>query len=323
MSAFVSVSEMHVRFAYPGLLLLLVLIPLVAWLSGRAHPKPALIFATLNLLPKNLRSPRARPRRFLPDLFRYFILAVLITALARPQLPRGDLPDHAKGVDIMFALDYSNSMNVKDYIWEGRQVSRLEALIEVIKEFVDGRENDRYGIVGFAQYAYLASPLTLDQKWIKAVLEDIPTATGTAVGDGVMLSVDYLKTNPEREKTIVLVSDGLSNRGVGPLEAAAYARDEGIRIYTIRVFPNLIPPSRYQQNVMFRVANETGGQFFQAADSATLRAVYNQIDLLETSRVEQNRQQVYRELFPWFLAVGGVCLIIELLLRQFMFRRIP
>jgi Ca-activated chloride channel homolog len=312
-----------IRFEDPWAFLLLLGIPLLAWLTGRVHSRPALVFAPLQRLSKEIHMPRGGARQWGLDVLRYLILTVCIAGLARPQLPYGALPDHAKGVDIMLTLDFSNSMNVRDYTWEGQSVSRLEALIEVIKMFIEDREDDRFGIVGFAKFAYLASPLTLDKNWVKQILEDVNTGTGTAVGDGIMLSVDYLQENPDREKTIILVSDGLSNRGTAPLDAARYAAEQGIRIYTVRIIPGLLRPDRYQQNVLYRIAHETGGQFYQATDSVSLMSIYDEINKLETSRVEQNRFQLYHELFPWFLGLSGALLALELALRQFVFRRIP
>jgi len=312
-----------IRFAAPWFLLLLVLLPVLAYLLGRVRPRPAVVFAPLRYLPERLRKPRSGPRAWRHDWLRLLILAIFILALARPQAPYGALPDRSKGVDIMLALDFSKSMLARDYTWKGREATRLEALVGVIEEFVDARPDDRFGIVGFANFAFLASPLTLDQDWIKAVLDDIDTSVGTAVGDGIMLSTDYLLENPERDKTIVLVSDGLSNRGVAPLDAANYAAQNGIRIYTIRIMKGLLPPSRYQENVMYRIAHETGGQFFQATNTSSLQAIYAQIDQLEAKRVEQRRFQQYQELYPWLLALVAVLLAIELVIRQLILRRVP
>lgn len=312
-----------IRFAAPWFLLLLVLLPVLAFLLGRVRPRPAVVFAPLRYLPEHLRKPRSGPRAWRHDGLRLTILAVFILALARPQGPYGDLPDRAKGVDIMFALDFSKSMLARDYTWQGREATRLEALVGVIEEFVEARPDDRFGIVGFAKFAFLASPLTLDQAWITAVLDDIDTGVGTAVGDGIMLSTDYLLENPDRDKTIVLVSDGLSNRGVAPLDAANYAARQGIRIYTIRIMKGLLPPSSYQRNVMYRVARETGGQFFQATNTASLQAIYDQIDQLEAKRVEQRRFQQYQELYPWLLGLAAILLAVEIVLRQLIFRRVP
>ena len=318
-------AEPHavLRFAAPWFLLLLALIPVLAYLLGKHRPRPAVTFAALRFLPEALRKPRGAPRAWGRHWLRYVILAVFILALARPQVPYGALPDHANGIDIMLALDFSKSMLANDYSWDGKKCTRLHALIEVIKIFMEDRENDRFGITGFANFAYLASPLTLDREWIKGVLDNIQTGVGTAVGDGICLSVDYLEENPERDKTIILVSDGLSNRGVPPLEAAAYAKSKGVRVYTVRIMKDLLPPSKYQENVMFRIAKETGGQFYQATDTATLKSIYGQIDDLEAKRIEQRRFQEYQELFPWLLALGGLLLVGEMVMAQIIFRRVP
>ncbi len=312
-----------IHFDHPWVLLLFLGLPFLAMLLGKERPAPSVAFTGLSLLPAHLKKPKGGPKRLHRDVLRYVILSIFILALARPQRPYGNLPDHAKGIDIMLSLDFSKSMEVEDYIWEGKQVSRKKALVEVIKNFMEDRTQDRFGICGFAKFAYLASPLTLDQNWISQILDNIDTGTGTAIGDGIMLSVDYMLENPDREKTIILVSDGLNNRGTPPLEAARYAAQQNIRIYTIRIFPQILRTSAYSQNVMFRIAEETGGQFYQATDTHSLTSIYDQIDELEVKRVEQKRFQSYHELFPWFLALAAGLLVVELVCRQWLFRRLP
>jgi Ca-activated chloride channel family protein len=316
-------SSQIIRFAAPWFLLLLGLIPLLAFLLGRHRPRSSVTFAPLRFLPDHLKKPLGGARTWRNDWLRYAILATIILALARPQIPFGDLPDHADGIDVMLTLDFSKSMLAKDYTWDGKKTTRLHALVEVIKKFMEPRKKDRFGVAGFANFAYLASPLTLDQDWIKDVLDNIDTAVGTALGDGILLSVDYLQENPDRDKTIILVSDGLSNRGAPPLECAKYAATKQIRIYTVRVMPDFLPPGRFQENVMYRVAKETGGQFYQATDTASLQSIYSQIDQLEAKRIEQRRFQQYQELFPWLLGLAGILLSAELLLRQLVLRRVP
>jgi len=316
-------SQDLIRFAAPWFLLLFLGLPVLAYLIGKFQPRPSVAFAPLRYLPKELRKPKGAAKAWRKDWLRYLILSVFILALARPQVPYGALPDHAKGIDIMLTLDFSKSMLAKDFTWDGQRSTRLHALVEVIKDFMEPRDEDRFGVAGFAKFAYLASPLTLDKQWIEDVLEEIKTGVGTALGDGILLSVDYLLENPDREKTIILVSDGLSNRGAAPLEAARYAKENGIRIYTIRIMPGLLPPSRYQSNVMYRVAKETGGQFYQANNTASLKNIYDQIDQLEAKRIEQRRFQQYQELFPWLLLLGGALLLVEIVLNQIIFRRVP
>ncbi len=316
-------AQAVIRFESPWFLLILLALPWLAYLLGKHRPRTALAFSALAFLPARFRQPTGGRGRLLRDWLRFGILAVFIIALARPQIPYGSLPDHAKGIDIMLALDFSKSMDAKDFVWNGDKVSRLEALTEVIKIFMADRQNDRFGIVGFAQFAYLASPLTLDQDWIKAVLENVDTGSGTAVGDGMMLATEYLEENPDRDKTIIVVSDGLSNKGTPPMSVAKHAASKNIRIYTVRVFPKLIPANAYKKDLMFQIARETGGRFYQATDSEALRAIYKEIDQLEAKRVEQRRFQQYQELFPWLLALGTLLLLLEIFLRELHARRIP
>ena len=312
-----------IRFESPWFLLLLLALPWLAWLLGKYRSRRSLAFAPLSFLPAGFRRPLGGKGAVLRYWLRFAILAIFILALARPQVPYGSLPDHAKGIDIMLTLDFSKSMDSTDFTWQGKKVSRLEALIEVIKIFMADRKEDRFGIVGFAKFAYLASPLTLDQNWIKGVLENMETGSGTAVGDGMMLATESLEENPDRDKTIILVSDGLSNKGTPPLMAAKYAAGKKIRIYTVRVFPKLISANAFEQNLMCQIARETGGRSYQATDSTALKSIYKEIDKLEAKRVEQRRFQQYQELFPWLLALGALLLLVEIVTRQLLYRRIP
>ncbi len=317
------VGQAVIRFANPWLLLLLLLLPWLAYYLGKHRARPALAFPALAFLPPQFRRPPGAKGAWLRDGLRFATLVALIVAIARPQIPYGSLPDHAKGIDIMLALDFSKSMDAEDFLWKEKEVSRLEALTEVIKIFIGDRKNDRFGIVGFAQFAYLASPLTLDHEWITAVMENTDTGGGTAVGDGMMLSIDYLEENPDRDKTIILVSDGNSNAGTPPMTVAKHASSKKIRIYTVRIFPKLLGPNAYKKDLMFEIARETGGRFYQATDSESLRSIYKEIDQLEAKRVEQRRFQEYQELFPWLLALGALLLLIEIFTRELFFRRIP
>jgi Ca-activated chloride channel homolog len=309
------------EFMYPWALTGLVLLPLAAWWLGRARPVPSVPFSSLKLL--RALGPRARRR---PGGWRWALIllpiALMVVAAARPRLPKGELPDPSKGIDIMLGLDYSGSMTERDFHLQGRRVTRAEALAHVVENFIAKRVNDRIGIIGFSKSPYLVSPLTLDHEWVLAALHNIVQSRGTAIGEAIVASVHFLRKASDRSKIIILVSDGVNSAGRKPLEVAPFARKEGVRIYSIIVGPERLTGSRLTENEMLKVCKMTGGQLFQANDTHALQRVYDMIDLLEKKRLVQRRYQSYQELFAWLVAAATGVLAAPLL-AQAARRRIP
>jgi Ca-activated chloride channel family protein len=309
------------EFMDPWVLPALLLLPAAAWWLGRAGPIPSVPFSSLNTL-KSLGVKARRQKGRLRWALVLLPIALLIVAAARPRLPKGELPDPSKGIDIILALDYSGSMTEKDFHLKGKRVTRAEALAHVVESFIKKRQNDRIGIIGFAKGPYLASPLTLDHEWVLAALRNIVQSRGTAIGEAIVASVHFLRKASDRSKVIIIVSDGLNTAGRKPLEVAPFAKKEGVRIYTIIIGPERLTGSRLNENEMLKVSKMTGGQLFQAGDTHALQSVYDMIDLLEKKRFVQRRYQNYRELFPWLtgLALG---LVGGQFLGQQIRRRIP
>jgi Ca-activated chloride channel family protein len=312
----------ELAFLYP-LWFLALLVPLAAaFINGRRGPRLALTVSSI----QPLLSVGRRTREHIGGVAPYVRLVgfvLLVAALARPVVPRGEVPEEREGIDIMLVLDFSGSMAFEDFTWEGREVSRKEALARVVDRFLEDRENDRFGIVGFTQLPNLISPLTLDYDWIRACLEGIPAEGGTAVGEGIVMAVKRLRDHPERQKAMILVSDGLSNRGYSPMDAAEFAREEGIRIHTIRIFPDPVDPEELERELMPRISAHTHGQFYQAHDTTMLQDVYRQIDTLEKSRLPQRRFQDNRELYALALWPGLLLILGEGLVRPLAGRRLP
>jgi Ca-activated chloride channel homolog len=309
------------QFIYPWVLPALLLLPVAAWWLGRAGPIPSVPFSSLNTL-KALGVKARRQKGRLRWALVLLPIALLIVAAARPRLPKGELPDPSKGIDIILALDYSGSMTEKDFHLKGKRVTRAEALAHVVENFIEKRKNDRIGIIGFAKGPYLVSPLTLDHEWVLAALHNIVQSHGTAIGEAIVASVHFLRKASDRSKIIIIVSDGQNSAGRKPLEVAPFAKKEGVRIYTIIVGPERLTGSRLTENDMLKVSKMTGGQLFQAGDTHALQSVYDMIDLLEKKRFVQRRYQNYQELFPWLtgLALG---LVSAQFLGQQLRRRIP
>ena len=311
------------EFQFPWVLPALLLLPLIAWWMGRRGAIPAVPFPSLKLL----KVPGVRPRRKAGFLHWSVILvpvALIIIAVARPRVPKGNLPDPSKGIDIILALDYSGSMKEKDFHLKGKQVSRSEALADVVEKFIAKRPNDRVGIIGFAKGPYLVSPLTLDHEWVVSALHQIVQSHGTAIGEAIVASVHFLrKASAERSKIIIVVSDGENTAGRKPLEVAPFAKKEGVRIYSIIVGPERLTGSKLTENEMLKVSKMTGGQLFQAGDTHALQSVYDMIDLLEKKRFVQKRYQSYEELHPWLTGLALAVLVGQVVVGRVLRRRIP
>ena len=208
-------------FAYPWLLALLALIPLIAWRLGKAGPLPSVTLPTIKPLAGLGRAPRRHTGRFRWPLT-LIALALMIVALARPRVPRGETPDPSKGIDIMLTLDFSRSMAEEDFRMDGKRVSRRAALQKVVEEFVANRPHDRIGIVCFARSPALVSPLTLDHEWAMNSLRETDYMTGTAIGEGMAASLQFLKRHSQRSKALILVTDGHNMIGRPPLAIAPF-----------------------------------------------------------------------------------------------------
>lgn len=332
------------RFAHPWLLALLLLIPLIAVLTRRvqAISRPATMrYADVSLVKEAARSWRVRARPLL-KLLRWLGLALLVVGVARPQLGETRQVIRGDGVDIALALDISGSMASLDF----QPDNRLVAAKAVINEFIAEREFDRIGLVVFAQEAFAQSPLTIDHDVLSRLLGNVELAPelglqdGTAIGLGVATAANMLKNSGSDSKLIIILTDGVNNSGsIDPFTAASAAKALGIKIYAIGVgTQGEVPfPSRnifgdevitYQESiideeVLRQISAETGGQYYRATDTAALRAIYDEINLLEKTEVEINTFSRYDELAAWVLLPGIILILLEMFLRQTVLRKIP
>ncbi len=309
------------EFRHPLVLAsLLVLLPMLWWL-GRRGPLPSIAVPTL----RGAAGLGSVPRRHF-GAARFLWLAVplslLIAGLARPRVPRGDLPDPSKGIDIMLTLDYSRSMAETDFRLKGRRVMRKDALVAVTEEFIDSRPSDRIGIVCFARNPWLVSPLTLDHGWVRSALREAEMATGTGIGWAIQASVNFLKKASDRSRVLILITDGDNSAGPRPLEIAPWAAAERVKIYTVLIGPEMVTPSAAANHELNRVARMTGGQFFQANDSRALEGIYRLIDQLEKKELVQKRFVTWRELFPWFAGAGLGLWMLGIVVNDLARRRI-
>jgi len=310
------------EFLHPWALLGLLLLPLLAWWLGQRGPLPSVPVPTLRGLSALGTKPR-RHRGVLRWCWILLPLALLVVAMARPRVPRGDLPDPSKGIDIMLALDYSRSMAETDFRLTGRRVSRKEALVHVTTDFIKGRDDDRIGIVCFARTPWLVSPLTLDHEWAMNAMREAELATGTGIGWAIQASTTFLKKSSERSKVIILITDGENSAGPPPMETAPLAVRERIKVYTILIGPDMVTPTAAANHPLNKVARMTGGQFFQANDARALQGIYQLIDQLEKRELIQKRFVSWRELFPWSTGAAAVLWIAGLGWSQLVRRRVP
>jgi Ca-activated chloride channel family protein len=312
------------RLADPLWLLLLLLLPLLAYWRGRSGTRAALRFPS-----RSLFGPAARPVRFRPGVwlaaFRFLALALLILALSRPQLPKSESREDTRGINVVLALDFSGTMRTRDFLLDGRRVSRSEGLKRISAEFIRSRPNDRLGLVSFDRDAYLAGPLTLDHEWLLERLKREENGTGTAVGSALAVAAQHLQRHTNETRVMILMTDAENiSAGPPPDVVAEAVAPLGIRIHVIQLLsPDEATPQNDLSEYLTRAAARTGGEFFRVRNGQHLRAVYRQIDTLEKHKLSDQRTRSYRELFPW-LAIPALALLgLELILTHTRWRRLP
>ena len=336
-------------FARPWLLLLLLAVPLLAYLRGKRGPAAALTFSSTSTLRAIGKHSAARVGKFLRALI-FATLAIFVVALARPQLGKSLTQIEASGIDIMLVLDVSGSMLTKDFTIGGEQATRLDAIRQVTQKFIEGRPNDRIGIIAFAGRPYVVSPMTLDHDWLLQNLERVRIGLvedGTAIGSAMASAANRLNDKHSKSRVIVLLTDGENNAGkISPTTAAEAVKALKIHFYAIGAGINGIAPAPifthrgpmtdvlgnllYQnQRVEFneaglrQVAQIADGQFFRATDTKSLEQIYNDIDKLEKSTVAVKKYQQYRDLFPFCVMSGCGLLVAQILLSQTIWKKLP
>jgi Ca-activated chloride channel family protein len=330
------------RFAYPELLWLLALLPLLALLRGRRGPSPTVLYSSTDLVRGVSRGRRSRAGRWLTT-FRLLALAPLIVALARPQQGLGQAEVESSGIDIVLAIDVSGSMKARDFELGGKPASRLDVVKTVVRRFVDARPSDRIGMVAFAGRPYLVSPLTLDHDWLLQNMDRLEIGLvedGTAIGSAIAASANRLRDRPAKSKIVILLTDGVNNSGkVSPATAAAAAGALGVKVYTIAAgtrgqapIPAVDAFGRehivmahvdVDEETLKHVAETTHARFYRATDTDSLDRIYAEIDKLEKTTVEMKRFERYHELFGWALVPGVFLLGLEVVLGETRLRRLP
>ena len=328
------------HFASPYYLWLLVLlIPMIGYYVWRSLQGGAAIrISTVEGVTGAPRSIRYYLRH-LPFVLRAAAFALLVVALARPQ----DVEQHAhtetEGIDIVLSIDVSASMLARDF-----EPDRITAAKQVAASFIADRYGDRIGLVVFGAEAFTRSPLTTDQSTLQTLLARIRSGliddSGTAIGNGLATAINRLRESEAKSKVVILLTDGVNNRGqITPMTAAEIAKAQGIRVYTIGVGTEGMAPYpavdmfgqmtfvnqkvEIDEKTLTAMAELTGGKYFRATDNAKLKAIYDEINTLEKSKVEVSEHITYDERFlAWLLAALGL-LVAEFLLARLVLQQIP
>src|SRR5213595_4184250 len=233
-------------FAHPWLLLLLLMIPLLAWLRGKRGPAAALTYSSTASLRAIGKHSTARVGKILRALL-LLAMAFFVVALARPQLGKSLTQIEASGIDIMLVLDVSGSMLTKDFTIGGQEATRVDAIREVTRKFIEGRPNDRIGIIAFAGRPYVVSPMTLDHDWLLQNLERVRIGLvedGTAIGSAMASAANRLNDKHSKSRVIVLLTDGENNAGkISPNTAAEAVKALKVHFYAIGAGINGIAPA--------------------------------------------------------------------------------
>lgn len=330
-------------FGHPYLLLLLLLLPLAAWLRGKRGRPPAFVYSSTQLVRGILNITQARSGGFLASL-RWLTLALCIVALAQPRLTKSETKVTASGVDIVVAIDMSGSMQSEDFEINGQPANRLVMAKDVLKKFIEKRPSDRIGLVAFATQAYIAAPLTLDHDFLLQNLERLEIGTidesQTAIGSGLSTAINRLRDLKSKSKIVILMTDGQNNAGkIEPLTAAEAAQTLNVKVYAIGVGTRgmgKVPvymggrkvgyrpqPVDIDEDTLQKIADMTKGKYYRADNTEKFKSIYAEIDKLEKTEADVKKFAHHRELFAWLISPSLALLLLETLLRHTVFRRLP
>ncbi|MBR7182736.1 MAG: VWA domain-containing protein [Alistipes sp.] len=328
------------EFASPKILwFLLLLIPLVAYYIYRTRRGGVAITVSTTDSVKNAPKTVRYFLRHIPFVLRLASLSLIIVAMARPQSAEHYTNTTTEGIDIVLAVDVSTSMLARDFLPD-----RLNVAKEVASEFISDRTGDRIGLVVFAGEAFTQSPLTTDQSSLQTMLGRVRSGLiddGTAIGNGLATSINRLRESDAKSKVVILLTDGVNNRGeISPLTAAQIAKDMGIKVYTIGIgrrgtapYPvfdekggevNIVNMKvEIDEKILRDIATSTGGEYFRATDKQSLQAIYEQINTLEKSTVEITERTTLHEEYLVYVLWALVALVLEFIINRVILRRIP
>ncbi|MBO5855196.1 MAG: VWA domain-containing protein [Alistipes sp.] len=325
------------EFLNLNILYLLVIIPLLVVyyiLAGRK--RASLVVSTVG----GVKAPRTLRYwlRHVPFVLRLVALTVVIIALARPVVVNHQEETTTEGIDIVLAMDISGSMLARDFTPD-----RLSAAKQLATEFVAERTGDRISVVAFAGEAFTQCPLTSDQATVGTMLSRLRSGVvedGTAIGNGLATAINRLRESGAKSKVVILLTDGVNNRGqISPIMAADIAKDLGIKVYTIGVgnrdkapmpaydpFGNItyvMADVEIDEELLRDIASKTSGEYFRASDNEALKAIYEQINEMEKSKVEVTHYTSYEELYMGWLVIALLLLAAEFVVARVILNRLP
>jgi Ca-activated chloride channel family protein len=326
------------EFHSPEFLWLLLLIPLLAFWNFYSRKKDSAQLTISSVKGFKVQGSIVSKLKPLLYIFRLLALTCLIVALARPRnVAVSKKTKTNRGIDIVMAVDVSASMLAKDL-----KPNRLEALKKVAIDFVNRRPNDRIGIVAYAGESFTKTPITSDKSIIKRTISEIKWGQlegGTAIGMGLGSAVNRLKESKAKSKVIILLTDGVNNAGfVDPKTATELAKGNDIKVYTIGIGTNGMAPFPWAKDprtgrISFRnqqveideallkhIAKETDGKYFRATDNSKLKAIYDEIDKLEKTKIEEFKYYNYTEKYRLLVLIAGIFLLLEFLLKNTLFK---
>jgi Ca-activated chloride channel family protein len=325
------------EFLNLNILYLLVIIPLLVVyyiLAGRK--RASLVVSTVG----GVKAPRTLRYwlRHVPFVLRLAALTVAIIALARPVVVNHQEETTTEGIDIVLSMDISGSMLARDFTPD-----RLSAAKQLATEFVAERTGDRISVVAFAGEAFTQCPLTSDQATVGTMLSRLRSGVvedGTAIGNGLATAINRLRESGAKSKVVILLTDGVNNRGqISPIMAADIAKDLGIKVYTIGVgsrdkapmpaydpFGNItyvMADVEIDEELLRDIASKTSGEYFRASDNEALKAIYEQINEMEKSKVEVTHYTSYEELYMGWLVIALLLLAAEFVVARVILNRLP
>lgn len=327
------------QFANTHLLWLLLILPIMVayYIYRHKNDNAAVTISSVQAI-KKMKPGVKYYLRHVPFALNVLAVGLLIVALARPQNTERGSNTKTQGIDIVLALDVSSSMLARDF-----QPDRFTASKELAKDFILDRPNDRLGLVVFAGESFTQSPLTTDQATLINLLGSIETGMiedGTAIGNGLATAVNRLKDSDAKSKVAILLTDGVNNSGqISPQTAAEIAQTFGIKVYTIGVGSNDVAPYptidpwgniafaqmkvEIDEEILREIAQKTGGEYFRATDNDKLKAIYDQINQMETTAIDKEDYTRFHEAFIPFVLAALALLLLQFFIRQVYLRQIP
>ncbi|MBL8013082.1 MAG: VWA domain-containing protein [Candidatus Omnitrophica bacterium] len=329
-------------FRSPWILLLIPVFLWGMWYLSRRRYDGAFQFSSIALLLEAGQTWRTQ-LSFIPRLLRQVVVVLFLVALSGPQTVLEESRVTTEGIEIILAVDCSGSMAAEDFTINGQRMNRLEVIKNVVSEFIAGRKHDKIGFVAFSAKAYTICPLTTDYQWLTTNLGRVQLGMiedGTAIGSAIATAVGRLKESTAKSKVLIVLTDGINNAGsVEPLTAARAAQAAGIKVYTIGAGTKGYAPFPVQdffgrviyQNVKIdidedtlqKVSKITNGLYYRATDTDSLKKIYKEIDGLEKTKIEEVGYREYKELFVYFLSAALMLLLLEVLLANSVFLKIP